>query len=94
MKPVMLLSALVLIFCLALPLPVSADTDRIARNRIRDLQEEVATLKTQVEELKAAVETLQARDDEIEGFTKTNFTLIRELARRIPLEGAPAPASE
>jgi outer membrane murein-binding lipoprotein Lpp len=84
--------AVLLALCLLTPMTSLADTDNFARARIRDLQEQVAALESQVQELKATIETLRSRDAEIEQYTRKNFSLIRELARQVPLGNTPGPA--
>lgn len=94
----MQMAPMIMIVFLALslltPMTSLADTDNFARARIRDLQEQVAQLENQVTELKAAFETLRSRDAEIEQYTRKNFSLIRELARQVPLGNVTSPTAD
>jgi cell division protein FtsB len=76
----------VFILVLVSPLPSLADTDRFARVQIKKLEERVTALERRVEELETTVQELQDRDKEIEKYTRSNFDLIKELARQLPSE--------
>lgn len=87
MKRTIAVAMLALMIGFAWAGPASAKTDSLARNRIKKLDERVATLENKVTALQLLVQQLQAGNEKMQTQLDSSYVLIKALAKR--LNGGP-----
>lgn len=81
-----LIGSIVLAFVVAMcAVPAFADSDGVARSRIRKLQVTVEELETKVVALQLQIAQLSAANEKLETQSKANYALIQAMAKRLPV---------